>query len=75
MTELGITKDGRISTIVNDTFDYERQTQVLIQVSAKDILQVYDEKIHVVFAQLVIDVIDVNDETPELRMVINLSLI
>lgn len=41
MTDLSISTDGVISTIVNDTFDYETQTQVLVQIQAVDTLQTY----------------------------------
>lgn len=33
--------DGAISTRVNDTFDYERQKQMLVQIQAIDTLQTY----------------------------------
>lgn len=34
--------DGVISTQFADTFDYERQTQVLVQIQATDTLQTYE---------------------------------
>lgn len=65
-----ITEAGVISTQITDTFDYERQTSVLIQIRATDTLITFpEEKLHSTFAQLTINVIDVNDETPEIRMV------
>ncbi len=41
MTDLLISVDGEISTRVNDTFDYEKQTQVLVQIQATDSLETY----------------------------------
>ncbi|KAJ6639917.1 Cadherin-23 [Pseudolycoriella hygida] len=70
MSDLLISEsDGEISTKMADTFDYERQTQVLIQIQATDTLQTYPgEKLNSAYAQLIIKVIDVNDETPQIRM-------
>lgn len=34
--------NGEISTQFADTFDYERQTQVLVQIQATDTLQTYE---------------------------------
>lgn len=41
MTDLLISLDGVISTQFADTFDYERQTQVLVQIQATDTLETY----------------------------------
>lgn len=42
MTDLLIAPgDGEITTQFADTFDYERQTQVLVQIQAIDSLQTY----------------------------------
>lgn len=42
MTDLLISPtDGQISTQFADTFDYERQTQVLVQIQATDTLETY----------------------------------
>lgn len=42
MSDLLISEiDGVISTQFEDTFDYERQTQVLVQIQATDTLQTY----------------------------------
>ncbi|XP_037029736.1 cadherin-23-like [Bradysia coprophila] len=69
MTELLISREGTISTLRNDTFDYETQTQVLVQIQATDTLETYPgEKLNSAYAQLIINVIDVNDETPQIRM-------
>lgn len=69
-TDLLITEDGTISTQIPDTFDYERQTSVIVQIKATDTLQTYDgEPLNTAFVQLIINVEDVNDETPEIRMV------
>lgn len=70
LTELSITENGQISTKTNDTFDYERQTSVIVQIKATDTLKTYEnEKLNTAFTQLIINVIDVNDETPDIRMV------
>lgn len=71
MTDLLISSsDGTISTQFADTFDYERQTLVVIQIQATDTLVTYvGEHSNSAYAQLIINVIDVNDETPQLRMV------
>lgn len=62
---LAIDDQGQITTRVNDAFDFERQEQVIVQIQAGDTL---GEPYHKTFAQLTIDVIDVNDESPEIRM-------
>ncbi|KAF2879824.1 hypothetical protein ILUMI_26351 [Ignelater luminosus] len=57
--------DGEIRTRIDDAFDYERQTQVMVQVEAQDsLLGVH----HTAVAQLTIDVKDVNDEQPQIKM-------
>lgn len=62
--------NGELRTVINGTFDYERQTEVFIQVQARDTLQTeMNEPTHTTFTQVRIDVIDVNDETPQLIMV------
>lgn len=69
-TDLTITSNGSIYTSSNDTFDYERQTSVLVQIMATDTLQTYEgEKLNTVYTQLLIEVLDINDKTPEMRMV------
>lgn len=71
MTDLHIVpEDGKISTQIDNTFDYERQTSVLVQIKAEDQLETYvGEPRNTAYAQLLIEVLDVNDETPEMRMV------
>lgn len=54
---------------MDNVFDYERQTEIFIQVQAKDTLQTMGEATHTTFTQVRIDVIDVNDEAPQLKMV------
>ena len=63
------TDNGKLFTIVDDTFDYERQTEVFMQVQARDTLQTFNEPPHYTYTQIRIQVNDVNDETPELKMV------
>lgn len=60
---------GEIRTLIDGTFDYERQTELLIQVQARDTLQTMNEPIHTTFTQVRIEVIDVNDTPPVLKMV------
>jgi len=72
---LSIDDDGIIRTIVEEAFDYERQDKILIQIRATDTLQVSPEdSLNTAFAQLTINVLDVNDETPVIRMVLELLL-
>lgn len=54
---------------MDNVFDYERQTEIFIQVQARDTLQTMGESTHTTFTQVRIDVIDVNDEAPQLKMV------
>lgn len=42
-----------------------------MQVQARDTLQTFNEPPHYTYTQIRIQVIDVNDETPELKMVLN----
>lgn len=60
---------GQLSTLTDDVFDYERQTEVFFQVQARDNLQKMDEPTHSTFTQVRIEVLDVNDEAPQLTMV------
>ncbi|XP_037943087.1 protocadherin Fat 3-like [Teleopsis dalmanni] len=63
------TQAGVIFTSHDNVFDYERQTTVLVQIQAKDtLITEHSKTLHTVFAQLTINIIDVNDETPQLRM-------
>lgn len=70
LANISISEDGVLTTTADDVFDYERQTEVIIQIKATDTLQVDPEdKLNTAFTQLNINVVDVNDETPEIRMV------
>ncbi|XP_971388.3 protein dachsous [Tribolium castaneum] len=51
---------GNITTKVDDAFDYEKQNEVFIQIMATDLVN------HTATAQLTIEVVDVNDESPKL---------
>jgi hypothetical protein len=48
---------------VKADFNYERQNQVIVTVKAQDL------KPHVAYAQITVNVTDINDEKPELHMV------
>lgn len=70
---MSINKDsedkGIITTSVKDAFDYERQTEVIVQVSATDTLVDEFGTRHTTYTQVTIQVIDVNDETPRITVV------
>lgn len=68
--QIRITEDGELRTAVEELLDYERQTNVVVQIAAKDSLvtEKVGEVLHTTYVQFTIDVLDVNDETPELRM-------
>lgn len=75
---LTINKDsGAISTTVDKAFDYEQQNTVILQVKASDNLKnEYSSVTHTTFTQVTINVIDVNDKTPEIifpKLAINLT--
>jgi hypothetical protein len=53
------------SVTVNADFNYERQPQVIVTVKAED----SNEPPHVDYAQITVNVNDINDEKPELYMV------
>lgn len=62
---------GVIRVNNSNVFDYERQSLQILQIQAKDSLVTeYSQVLHTTYAQLRITIKDVNDETPELRMVI-----
>ncbi|XP_055680929.1 protein dachsous-like [Lutzomyia longipalpis] len=69
-SQFSCSQAGQVSIALNDVLDYERQTSVIIQVQARDSLLTGHpgETLHTVYAQLEIRVLDVNDETPDLRM-------
>ncbi|KAF5278618.1 hypothetical protein FQA39_LY00660 [Lamprigera yunnana] len=62
-----IDDDGVIRTITKNVFDYERQSIVIIQISANDNL---GETHHTTVGQLTIRVTDVNDETPTIDVLL-----
>uniref|UniRef100_A0A1I8P4M8 Cadherin domain-containing protein n=1 Tax=Stomoxys calcitrans TaxID=35570 RepID=A0A1I8P4M8_STOCA len=68
----GLTIDpanGLITLSENNVFDYERQSFIMLQIQAKDTLTTaHSQDLHTSFAQLLIKILDINDETPELRM-------
>lgn len=71
MADLNITEDGQIWTKSANTFDFERQPIVIVQIMAQDTLQINGvTALHTVYTQLQINLIDVNDKTPEIRLVI-----
>lgn len=68
--QITITADGELYSNAEELLDYERQTSVVVQIAAKDTLRTDKpgEVLHTTYEQVLIDVLDVNDETPELRM-------
>lgn len=68
--QITIADDGQLFSNAVELLDYERQTSVVIQIAAKDTLRTTKpgEVLHTTYEQVVINVLDVNDETPELRM-------
>ncbi|XP_037819620.1 cadherin-23-like [Lucilia sericata] len=60
---------GLITLNKANVFDYERQSLVMLQIQAKDsLITEYSQNLHTSYSQLQIKILDVNDETPELRM-------
>lgn len=67
---LNIDEDsGLITTSVSNAFDYERQTEMIVQVLARDTMVDEYGTRHTTYAQLTILVLDVNDETPRITVV------
>lgn len=68
--QIRIAEDGQMFSTAEQLLDYERQTSVVVQISAKDTLRTTKpgEVLHTTYEQVLINVLDVNDETPELRM-------
>lgn len=62
---------GQLRTKSNEVFDYEKQTEIVFQIQAKDTLQTMNEATHSTFTQIRIEVIDVNDTPPTLTMVLD----
>lgn len=58
---------GEIKTKVDRAFDYERTPQLVIQVQAEDTL--LPERTHKVPTEVTIDITDVNDEKPVMKIV------
>ncbi|XP_059617696.1 cadherin-23-like [Phlebotomus argentipes] len=69
-SQFSCSQAGEVSIAENNVLDYERQTNVVIQIQARDSLITGHpgETLHTVYTQLEIVVLDVNDETPDLRM-------
>ncbi|CRL07387.1 CLUMA_CG020361, isoform A [Clunio marinus] len=66
---VSISETGDLKTKRENAFDYETQPQVSFRVQVADTLKtMMDEPPHVVFTEIRIDVIDVNDEAPRLTM-------
>ncbi|GLV42168.1 dachsous [Carabus blaptoides fortunei] len=61
-------KLGTIKTIQDNTFDYEKQTVVAIQIEVRDHFDDGTGNFHTVTTQLTINVLDVNDETPKITL-------
>lgn len=54
---------------MDKTFDYEQQTTIILQVKAYDnLVNSFSSLTHSVFTQVTINVIDVNDKIPEMRL-------
>lgn len=68
--QLSISRDGELRSTVEELLDYEKQTKVVVQLEATDVLKTEKpgEVLHTTYAQFIINVEDVNDETPDLRM-------
>lgn len=68
--QITITSDGELFSNTDELLDYERQTSVVVQIAATDTLRTNKpgEVLHTTYQQVVIDVVDVNNKTPELRM-------
>lgn len=68
--QITITADGELFSNADELLDYDRQTSVVIQISATDTLRTEKpgEVLHTTYAQVRINVLDVNNKTPELRM-------
>lgn len=61
---------GWITMNKSNVFDYERQSLMILQIQAKDtLITAFEKSLHTSYTQLQIKILDVNDETPELRMV------
>lgn len=68
--QITITETGELYSNAVELLDYERQTSVIVQIAATDTLKTdyTGEEIHTTYEQVLINVLDVNDVTPELRM-------
>lgn len=60
---------GELRTLIDNAFDYDRQTEIFVQVQARDTLQTRNEPTHTTFTQVRIQVNDVNNKPPQLKMV------
>lgn len=68
--QIAISDTGELTAKIEGLLDYERQTNVVVTIAAQDTLvtEKVGEVLHTTYVQFIIDVEDVNDETPELRM-------
>lgn len=68
--QIAISETGQLTSKIDDLLDYERQTNLVITIAAEDTLvtEKVGEVLHTTYVQFIIDVEDVNDETPDLRM-------
>lgn len=70
ITDFSISDEGVVTTELDQVLDFERQQTVILQIRATDTLtNEYSDTVNTAFAQLTINVVDVNDETPDIRMV------
>lgn len=68
--QITITETGEMYSNTDELLDYQRQTSVVVQIAAKDTLRTEKpgEVLHTTYEQVLINVLDVNNVTPELRM-------
>ncbi|XP_044757697.1 protocadherin Fat 4-like isoform X3 [Coccinella septempunctata] len=64
--KLDISENGLITTKSDNTFDYEQQQQVMIAIKASD-----NDTTHITTKTLTINVLDVDDEPPVMRITIS----
>lgn len=56
--------------LMDNAFDFDRQSEIIFQVQARDTLQLLGEPTHTTFTQVMIEIRDVNNKPPQLKMVI-----
>lgn len=60
---------GALTTTKEKTFDYEQQSVLILQIKAFDnLINEHSSIIHSVFTQVTVNIIDVNDKTPEIML-------